>query len=92
MLSPADSVLLRGNGRAGYYGWHTSAALELLHAEWMAAADPHEQRRIAERIQLQIWHDAPFVPLGHALTPTAYRTDLEGMLRGFPKFYNLRRA
>jgi peptide/nickel transport system substrate-binding protein len=92
LMNPAVSVLTQGNGEAGYYGWTTSARLEALRAAWLQAGDPAEQKRICEQIQLQVWEDAPYVPLGEVFAPTAYRGDLTDMLRGFPKFYNLRRA
>lgn len=92
MLNPAVSVLTQGNGEAGYYGWTSSPKLQALRIAWLQAADVAEQKRICEQIQLQVWEDAPYVPLGAVLAPTAYRSDLTGMLDGFPKFYNLRRA
>jgi peptide/nickel transport system substrate-binding protein len=92
MMNPAVSVLTQGNGEAGYYGWTTSPKLEALRADWLRAGTLAEQQRICEQIQLQVWEDAPYVPLGEVFQPTAYSGDLTGMLDGFPKFYNLRRT
>ena len=36
--------------------------------------------------------EAPYLPLGQILQPTAYRKDLVGMLPGFPKFWGVRRG
>jgi peptide/nickel transport system substrate-binding protein len=92
MMNPAVSVLVQGNGEAGYYGWASSPRLEALRAAWLQAGDVAEQKPLCEQIQLQVWEEAPYVPLGEVFAPTAYRSDLAGMLGGFPKFYNLRRV
>ena len=36
--------------------------------------------------------DVPSIPLGQYVQPTAYRTALTGVLKGFPTFWNVRRA
>jgi peptide/nickel transport system substrate-binding protein len=58
----------------------------------MAAGSLAEQQRIAREMQLQAWIDVPYVPLGQNRQPTAYRSDLTGLLQGFPMFWNIRRA
>ncbi len=50
-----------------------------------------EQRRIAILMQRQAWIDMPYVPLGQNRQPTAYRRELDGILAGFPTFWNVRR-
>jgi peptide/nickel transport system substrate-binding protein len=92
LLDPAVSSLVRGNGLKGWYGWPTSAELEALHAAWFEAGDEAAQRAVCERIQLQVWQDAPYVPLGQIFLPTAYSKSVTGMLDGFPKFYNVRKG
>ncbi|HEY0182099.1 MAG TPA: hypothetical protein VGC09_04760 [Rhodopila sp.] len=43
-------------------------------------------------MQRQVLDQAPYLPLGHILQPTAYRRDVSGMLPGFAKFWNVRKA
>jgi len=41
---------------------------------------------------MQAFEDVPYVPLGAHYSPSAYRADLDGVLTGFPMFWNLRRV
>jgi peptide/nickel transport system substrate-binding protein len=55
--------------------------------------DPEEQKHICREIQLQAFHDVPYIPLGAFFFASAYRRDLSGMLKGsVPMFTNVRRA
>ncbi len=92
LASPAVSLLIRGNGEKGWYGWPTSPELERLHEAWFDAADLADAQSIGRSIQRQVWQDAPYVPLGQILQPTAYRKNLSGILGGFPKFYNVKKG
>ncbi len=92
MISPAESFPLRGNGVQAWFGWPTSPQLEQLRADWMDAADPAARQHIAEQIQLQVWQDVPFVPLGQISQKTAFRSNISGVLDGFAKFYNVDKA
>jgi peptide/nickel transport system substrate-binding protein len=91
-LNPAVNGSLRGNGRAGGRGWPSSAKLESLRDEWLAATRLPDQQRIAAEIQLQAFVDVPYIPLGQLLAATAYRRDIVDVLDGFAIFWNARRA
>ncbi len=90
--TPANNNLLRGNGAHAYNGWPEAPKLEALRDQWLAATDPAAQRSLARDIQLQAWQDVPFLPLGSYQQPTAFRSELTGMLRGLILFTNVRRA
>jgi peptide/nickel transport system substrate-binding protein len=92
LLNPAVSAVARGNGLAGYYGWPTSQRLEDLRANWMAADDIATRQRLAADIQVALWDEATYVPLGQIFQPQAYRDTLSGILPGFVKFYNVEKA
>jgi peptide/nickel transport system substrate-binding protein len=85
-LSPATHLPLRGNGQQGWFGWPTSPNLEALHDRWFDAADLTEQKKLCVEIQIQAFTDTPYYPLGLAYTPTAFRSDLTGVLDGLPLF------
>jgi peptide/nickel transport system substrate-binding protein len=91
-INPAAHIFLRGNGRAAAPGWPDSPRIEALRTEWFRAADEATQKRLAEQIQLQVWQDVPYVPLGQYFAPTAYQKDLTGLLPGNPVFWNIRRG
>ncbi len=91
-FNPAGNVFLRGNGRKAAPGWPDSPALEALRDEWLLADGLAAQQAIARRIQAQAFVDVPYVPLGQALRPTAYRGDLRDMVKGLPVFWGVRRG
>ena len=91
-LNPITNVWLRGNGRNAAPGWPTSPALETLRDAWLRAPGEAAQKQVAEQIQLQAFTDLPYIPTGQLFTPTAFRSDLTGMVQGLPAFWNVRRA
>jgi peptide/nickel transport system substrate-binding protein len=92
MSSPASNLALRGNGLNSWFGWPTAPKLEDLRNQWLAATDAAAQKRIAAEIQAQAFVDVPFLPLGQFFQPTTYSKTLEGVLKGMPLFWNVRRA
>ncbi len=91
-INPAGHLLLRGNGRNAAPGWPTSPELDALRDAWLSAADVAEQKRLGERMQLQAFQDVPYIPLGQSISPTAFRSDITGVLNGQPVFWNIRRG
>jgi peptide/nickel transport system substrate-binding protein len=92
ILNPAVAEVARGNGLAGWYGWPTSAEAERLRDAWLQEADPARQRALCERMQLQAWQDATFVPTGQILQPMAWRAQIDGIPDGFAKFWSVKPA
>jgi peptide/nickel transport system substrate-binding protein len=91
-INPAGHIFLRGNGRAAAPGWPDSPRLEALRADWFRAEDTAAQKQLAEQMQLQMFQDVPYVPLGQYFAPTTYQRNLTGLLPGNPVFWNIRRA
>jgi peptide/nickel transport system substrate-binding protein len=91
-LNPAGHIALRGNGEAGYAGWATMPRIEELREAWFRAPDEAAQKAICREIQLEALREVPYYPLGQYLQPTAYRSNLTGILDGFATFWNVRRA
>ena len=90
---PFGNPNLRADGKAAYDGWPTSPRIEELRRAWLDARDLDEQRRIAAELQMQVWQDVPFIPLGEYWQATAYRNDLTGITPGcFAAFYGVKRA
>ncbi len=90
--NPVGNVFLRGNGDKAQVGWPTAPKLESLRDQWIKAPNEAEQKRLAREIQLQAFQDVPYIPLGRALSKIAYRSDISGMLKGLPLFWNVKRA
>ncbi len=93
MLNPAGHLNIRGNGEGAWIGWPTAPRLEELRNAWFDASDLAAQKKICDDIQLQVWQDAPYIPLGQYFQPTGYRKNITGVLRGGPiVFYNVRKT
>jgi len=91
--NPYGNQAIRADGLAGWDGWPTSARIEALRAAWLDAAGLDEQRRICTELQMQLWQDVPYIPMGEYWQTTAYRKGLLGVLPGcFTVFYGVRRA
>ena len=91
-VNPAGHLWLRGNGRAAAPGWPTSPGLEALRDEWFQATSLEAQQALARKLQLQAFQDVPYIPLGQSVAPTAYRSNIAGVLNGQPTFWNIRPA
>ena len=92
VLNPAVSFLARGNGADAWYGWPSDPALEQLRLSWFAAPNRQAQKDIAESMQRELLQQAPYLPLGQILQPTAYRKSLTGILPGFAKFWSVQKS
>ncbi|MBP0495933.1 ABC transporter substrate-binding protein [Pararoseomonas indoligenes] len=92
MLNPAVHPLLRGDGASGAYGWSEDPAIERLREAWFAAPDLAAQQAAARQLQEEAFGHVPYIPLGQVAQLTAYRGDLNGMPRGVPVFWGIRRG
>jgi peptide/nickel transport system substrate-binding protein len=90
MGSPLVNSRLRGTA-SEESGWYSSARYEALRAEWLLATDPADQARLDAALQRECLETVPLVPAGVTLQPAAWRADLDGVLSGVPKFWNVRR-
>ncbi|MBV8912454.1 MAG: ABC transporter substrate-binding protein, partial [Acetobacteraceae bacterium] len=91
-LNPAGHIALRANGDQAWFGWPTDAKLEQLRNDWFVAPDLEAQRKICTEIQQEAFTSIPYIPMGQYLQPTAYRSNLEGVLNGFAIFWNVRKV
>jgi peptide/nickel transport system substrate-binding protein len=85
-LSPACHVRLLAPP-----GWPSSDKIKALRDQWLDAQDISTQRKIATETQAQAFIDVPYYPLGTYYAPTAFRSDLIGVLDGQGIFWNVRR-
>jgi peptide/nickel transport system substrate-binding protein len=90
--SPATNTAIRGNGKAGSDGWPDSPALEAVRQAWLDAQDLNIEQRIAVQLQLRMWRDVPYIPMGHWVRSAAHRRNIVDVPWGFPAFYGVRRV
>jgi peptide/nickel transport system substrate-binding protein len=92
MATPASNLALRGNGRAAWFGWPSSPRLEELRAAWFDAPDVAAQKRICDDMQMTMFEEVPYIPLGLIRRAMAWRADLADMVEGGVVFHGVRRA
>ena len=80
VATPALNAPLRGAGEKSWFGWPTDGEIEALRDQWFTAPDLAAQRKLAEEIQKQAWESVPYIPTAQFIIPTAYRTNLSGIL------------
>ena len=91
--NPFGHQALRSDGKAAWDGWPISPKVEALRGQWLDTAEMDQQQRIARELQMQVWQDLPFIPMGEYWQTTAYRKDLTGIVSGcFTVFWGVRRA
>jgi peptide/nickel transport system substrate-binding protein len=76
----------------GTYGWPLIPEVEALRNRYLAAPDLAARQAICRDIQRLCFEQVPYIPAGIVQQPTAYRSDLAGVLRGLPLFWSVRRA
>jgi peptide/nickel transport system substrate-binding protein len=92
-INPYGNRVIRADGPAAWDGWPTSPRIEALRAAWLDAGSLDEQGRICTELQIQLWQDVPYIPMGEYWQSTAYRKDLVDVVSGcFAVFYGVRRA
>ncbi|MDR3415456.1 MAG: ABC transporter substrate-binding protein [Nevskia sp.] len=93
VATPASHYPIRGNGLQAWFGWPTSPKLEGMRDAWFDAPDVAAQRKICEQIQLTVWDEVPYIPLGQWFNPTAMRANLMDVVQApFPIFWGARKA
>jgi peptide/nickel transport system substrate-binding protein len=75
-----------------FSGWTPLDEIQVLRDRWFDEADLAGRQAIARDIQLLVWRDVPYIPLGSYYPLTAFRRGLEGVMRGGATFFNVRRT
>jgi peptide/nickel transport system substrate-binding protein len=91
IYNPAAHTWLRSNGPKAFVGWPNIPDIEKLRLDWFDAPDLPAQQATCQNIQKVAFDQVPYVPLGFYYQPTAFRSNLTGILKGVPMFYNVRR-
>ncbi len=93
LADPGAHAPIGGQGERGWFGWYASQRMEDLRSAWFDAPDPATQRKVAEQIQMLVWEDVPYIPLGQAFQPLARRTNVTGIVKSpFPLFWNVQKT
>jgi len=90
---PVFAANLRGNGKNAWFGWPSDERMESMRNAWMSSTDTAERKRLDAEIQARAFETVPFIPLGQYLPPSAWRSNLAGLLKGaVPVFWNVTKS
>jgi len=93
VFNPIVNNMVGGQGTTGWFGWADDPELEAMRMEFARASTVAEQAAIAERIQLRVYEQGYYAPIGQYFVPTAWSNNIEGVLDGpAPFFWNIRRT
>jgi peptide/nickel transport system substrate-binding protein len=94
VYNPIVNNMVGGQGpQGGWFGWPTDPELEAMRLAFARATDAAEQRAIAEQIQVRVYEQGYYAPIGQYFVLTGWANTLEGVLDGpAPFFWNIRRV
>ena len=80
ITTPALNSPLRGAGDKSWFGWPSDAKLEELRDAWFNAPTQADQKKVAEDMQRRAFETVPYIPTAQFIIPTAYRSNLSGVI------------
>jgi peptide/nickel transport system substrate-binding protein len=91
MLTPVQNLGVNGRGKTGgWFGWPQDDEVEKLRDAFVRSTDPAKQKEIATEIQKRAYDDVMWIPTGIYYQPSAWRTNLSGVLKApVPFFWNI---
>jgi peptide/nickel transport system substrate-binding protein len=93
VINPAVHFGVSGAGPDAWFGWPEVPQLEKLTKDWVRATDRAKRRQLAEEIQKVALAEVTYVPWGEWFAPTAFRKEVQGILKfSAPVFWNVRIA
>jgi peptide/nickel transport system substrate-binding protein len=93
VVNPAVHFGLLADGPAAWPGWPDIPQLGRLINGWVSASDEARRKQLASDIQKVALDEVAYVPWGEWQMPTAFRRNVEGILKfTAPLFWNVRIA
>jgi peptide/nickel transport system substrate-binding protein len=86
-LNPAEHMAVAAACEDSWFGWPCDAEIEKLRAEFGKEADLAKQKEIARAVQKRALEIVTYVPQGTVYQPTAYRAEMEGLLKSPVKLF-----
>ena len=80
MANAAINYPLRGAGDQSWFGWPKDPEMEKLRDAWFDAPDAASQKKLSDEMQKHAWETVPFIPTAQFVIPTAYRSNISGIL------------
>jgi peptide/nickel transport system substrate-binding protein len=81
VMNPVSAAFINASCDKAAFGWPCDAEIEKLRDSFSKETDPAKQKVLAEQVSLRLSSGYPtFVPLGQFTAPTAFRTNITGIL------------
>lgn len=82
VMNPVSAAFINASCEKATFGWPCDAEIEKLRDAYSKETDPAKQKAIAEQVSLRLSSGYPtFAPLGQFTAPTAYRSNISGILQ-----------
>jgi peptide/nickel transport system substrate-binding protein len=92
MINPLSHYATSYSCAGTYAGWNCDPGMPPLVAAFEVETDPAKRQALAELMQLRVLDQAPEMFLGQFSPPTAFRSDLLGVIaNGLHVFWNVKR-
>jgi peptide/nickel transport system substrate-binding protein len=92
MVNPLLEGIVRSNGPKAWVGWPSDPQLEAALEAWIDAPDEAERQKQARLYQQAAFNTVPTIPVGQYLPQAAWRSNLNGLLRGAaPVFWGVKK-
>ena len=91
-LDPTSNLGIRGTGKQAWFGWPVNPKIEELRTQWFYAKDLAERRDLCRQIQLQVFDQVPYRPLGAIYNLMALRKEWTDFQPEGPVFYTVRKT
>jgi peptide/nickel transport system substrate-binding protein len=79
MLSPANTAMVN-LGEKSWAGWPADPKLEGLRQVWFATDTPAASKKASDDVQREAFRFVPYITTAQFILPTAYRTNLSGII------------
>jgi peptide/nickel transport system substrate-binding protein len=86
-LNPVEHMAVAAACEDSWFGWPCDAEIEKLRSAFGKEADLEKQKEIARAVQQRALDVVTYVPQGTIYQPTAYRAELEGLLKSPVKLF-----
>ena len=80
VLNPVSAAFVNASCDKATFGWPCDETIEKLRDAYASDPDPAKQKAIAEQVQLRVLEYPTHAPLGQFTTPTAIRSNVNGLL------------
>jgi peptide/nickel transport system substrate-binding protein len=80
VMNPVSAAFINASCEKATFGWPCDAEIEKLRDAFSKETDPAKQKEIAEKVSVRLTEYPTFAPLGQFTAPTAFRSNITGLL------------